>query len=146
MDLLEKFPLAGHIKITQMSYSSGYEVLFQLAESSYDHRLIENGEIACSRTPLGKGSYLYSGVNLEESLCANNPLESDASYKFYSLLKPEQEINIDSKYVEFFHKKNEKQEMIILLNHSYTYHETTIILKQPIKLMDKKRQRFRNGQ
>ncbi len=138
LDLLEKFPLAGHVKVTQMSYSSGYEVLFRLAKSGYNSSIVENGEIAYSSTPVGKGSYFYSGVNLEESLCDTyNPWESDASYKFYSVLKPEQEIDIDSKYVEFFHKKNQKQEMLILLNHSYQDQSTHIHSQNPILLKDK---------
>jgi len=52
-------------------------------------------------------------------------------------LHAEQDIDIDSRFVEFYHKSNEKEEMIILLNNTYENQPTNIISKQPILLKDR---------
>ena len=87
------------------------------------------------KTKVGKGNYFYTRLNVEESLCDTyNPWENDESHKIYSVLKPEQDIDIDSKFVEFYHKKNEKTELIILLNHTDVYRETSIVSRKAISL------------
>lgn len=133
--LLDKFPMSGHLKMAQMNYSHHYETILKLCPDCSNHSLSEKGEGVYFKTKVGKGNYFYTRLNVEESLCDTyNPWENDESYKIYSILKPEQDIDIDSKFVEFYHKKNEKTELIILLNHTDVYRETNIISKNFISL------------
>lgn len=56
----------------------------------------------------------------------------------YSILKPEQDTDVDSEFVEFFHKKNGTQEIIVLINHSNASQETVIKSKRTIQLKNKR--------
>ena len=135
LNLIEKFPVAGHLKMAQMNWSQNYETILKLCPGCDNHSLNEKGEGVYFKTKIGKGNFYYTRLNLEESLYDTyNPWENDESYKLYSVLKPEQDIDIDSKFVEFYHKKNNKTELIILLNHTDKLQETSIISKQAIKL------------
>ncbi len=137
LHLLEKFPVAGHLKMTQMNWSQNYETILKLCPGCSNHSLNEKGEGVFFKTKVGKGNFYYTRLNLEESLCDTyNPWENDESFKLYSVLKPEQEIDIDSKFIEFYHKKNNKTEMIILLNHTDKAQETNIVSQSPIQLKD----------
>ncbi|MDO9255673.1 MAG: hypothetical protein Q7U54_09185 [Bacteroidales bacterium] len=135
LNLLEKFPVAGHLNMTQLYYSQRFETLLKNCPDCANHSLNEKGEGVFFKTKVEKGNFYYTRLNLEESLCDTyNPWENDESYKIYSYLKPEQNIDIDSKYVELYHKKNDKSEMIILLNHTDKIQETNIISKNVIRL------------
>jgi hypothetical protein len=139
LNLLEKFPVAGHLKMTQMYYSQNYETILKHCPDCSNHSLNEKGEGVFFKTKVGNGNFYYTRLNLEESLCDTyNPWENDESYKIYSFLKPEQNIDIDSKYVELYHKKNDKSEIIILLNHTDKVQETNIISKNVIRLKNMK--------
>lgn len=139
LNLLEKFQVAGHLKMAKMNYSRNYETLFKNCPDCINHYLNENGDGVYFKLQVGKGNFYYTNLNLEESLYDTyNPWPSDQSYLFYSVLKPEQDIDIDSRFVEFYHKKNEKVEMLILLNHTDKYQETNIKSKQLIHLTNRK--------
>ena len=139
LNLLEKFPVAGHLKMAQMNWSQNYETILKICPDCTNHSLNEKGEGVYFKTKVGKGNFYYARLNLEESLYDTyNPWENDESYKLYSVLKPTQDIDIDSKFVEFYHKKNGKTEMIILLNHTDKVQETSIISKQAIRLKNMK--------
>jgi len=133
--LLEKIPVAGHLKMAQMNWSLDYETLFKICPNCNNHSINEKGDGVFLKTRIGKGNFYYTRLNLEESLCDTyNPWKSDESYKFYSVLKPEQDIDIDSKFVEFYHKKNATSEILILLNHTGEIQETMIISKNNVHL------------
>jgi len=135
LNLLEKFPLAGHLKMAGMNWSQNYETILKLCPDCSNHSLNENGEGVYFKTKVGKGNFFYTRLNVEESLCDTyNPWGNDESYKIYSFLKPEQDIDIDSKFVEFYHKKNEKTEIIILLNHTGVFQETNIVSLKSVTL------------
>ena len=139
LNLLEKFPLAGHLKMAQMNWSQNYETILKLCPGCANHSLNEKGEGVFFQTKVGKGNFYYTRLNLEESLYDTyNPWENDESYKLYSVLKPEQDIDIDSKFIEFYHKKNDKKELIILLNHTDLVQETNIFSQSPVQLNDMK--------
>jgi len=88
---------------------------------------------------VGSGTFYCTRLNVEEALCDTyNPWSTDESWKMYSVLKTEQDIDIDSKFVEFFHKKNELKEIIVLINHSNDNQETTISSKTVIRLTNTK--------
>jgi len=139
LHLLERFTMAGHLKMAQENWSTNYETLVKICPDCANHSLNEKGEGVFFKTKIGKGNFYYTRLNLEESLCDTyNPWENDESFNFYSVLKPEQDIDIDSKFVEFYHKKNEKKELIILLNHTDKTQETNIISKKTIHLKNMK--------
>jgi hypothetical protein len=139
LNLLEKFPLAGNLKMVQMNYSQNYETILKLCPDFTNHSLNEKGEGVFFKTRVGKGNFYYTRLNLEESLCDTyNPWKDDESFKLYSVLKPEQNIDIDSKFIEFYHKKNNETEMIILLNHTDMFQETSILSKNTIRLINMK--------
>jgi hypothetical protein len=139
LNILEKFPLAGHLKMAQLNWAENYETLFKICPDCVNHSLNEKGDGVYFKTQVGKGNFFYTRLNLEESLCDTyNPWGNDESFKFYSVLKPEQDLDIDSKFVEFYHKKNDKTELIILLNHTDKVQETNIISKQAIHLKNMK--------
>ncbi len=135
LNLLEKFSVAGHLKMAQMNWSWNYETLLKTCPDCANHSMNEKGDGVYFKTQVGKGNYYYTRLNLEESLCDTyNPWNSDESYKLYSVLKPVQDIDIDSKFVEFYHKKNATAEIIILLNHTDKYQETNIVSQKKISL------------
>ncbi len=147
LNLLEKFSMAGHLKMSQMNYSRNYETLLKICPNCANHSVNEKGEGVYFKTKVGKGNFYYTRLNVEESLCDTyNPWLKDESYKFYSVLKPQQDIDIDSKFVELFHKKNQEKEIIILLNHSYNYQETIVKSLKNISLKNIKTQElFQNS-
>jgi hypothetical protein len=125
--------------MVQMNWSQNYETILKICPDCSNHSLNEKGEGVFFKTKVGKGNFYYTRLNLEESLCDTyNPWGNDESYKLYSVLKPEQDIDIDSKYVELYHKKNDKSEMIILLNHTDKVKETNIISKNVIRIKNMK--------
>ncbi len=139
LNLLEKFPVAGHLKMAQMNWSQDYETILKLCPDCSNHSMNEKGEGVYFKTKVGKGNFFYTRLNLEESLSDTySPWENDESYKLYSVLKPAQAIDIDSKFIEFYHKKNDKTELIILLNHTDKIQETSITSKQVINLINMK--------
>lgn len=141
LNLLEKFSVSGHLKITELSNSQNCETILKLCTNCNNRSINDKWQGVYFKTKIGKGNFFYSCLNVEESLFDTyNPWENDESYKIYSVLKPEQDIDIDSKFVEFYHKKNEKKEMIILLNHTDVYRETTITSMKTVSLKN-----MRNG-
>jgi hypothetical protein len=139
LNLLEKFPVAGHLKMVQMNWSQNYETILKLCPDCSNQSLNEKGEGVFFKTKVGKGIFYYTRLNLEESLSDTyNPWGNDESYKLYSVLKPEQDIDIDSRFIEFYHKKNSQTEMIILLNHTDLVQETNIVSQSDIQLKNMK--------
>lgn len=139
LNLLEKFPMSGHLKMAQMNYSRNYETILKICPNCTNHSLNEKGDGVYFTTKVGKGNFYYTKLNVEESLCDTyNPWKNDESFKLYSVLKPEQNIEIDSKFIELYHKKNEKEEIIILLNHSFENQETNLFSKNTVLLKNKK--------
>ena len=139
LNLLEKFTMAGHLKMAEENWSTNYETLVKICSNCSNHSISENGAGVYFKTKVGKGNFYYTRLNLEESFSDTyNPWENDESYKLYSVLKPEQDIDIDSKFIEFYHKKNDKKELIILLNHTDKTQETNIISKKTIHLKNMK--------
>lgn len=127
LNLLEKFTMAGHLKMAQMSYSRNYETLLKICPNCATHSLNEKGDGVYFKTKVGKGNFYYTRLNVEESLCDTyNPWKEDESFKMYAVLKPQQAIDIDSKFIELYHKKNEQEEIVMLLNHSYENQETNL--------------------
>jgi len=125
--------------MAQENWSTNYETLVKICPNCNNHSLNEKGEGVFFQTKVGKGNFFYTRLNVEESLCDTyNPWGNDESYKLYSVLKPEQDIDIDSKFIEFYHKKNDKTELIILLNHTDKVQETNIISKHAIHLKSMK--------
>jgi hypothetical protein len=132
-NLLEKLPMSGHLKMTHMNSSHNYETILKLCPDCINHSLNDKGEGVYFKTKVGNGNYYYTRLNVEESFCDTyNPWENDESYNFYSVLKPEQDIDIDSKFVEFYHKRNEKTEVIVLINHTDFYRETNFFSRSPV--------------
>jgi len=135
LNLLEKFNMTGHLKMSDEGWSRNYETIMKTCPDCKNHSLNENGKEIFYRVKVGKGTFYCTRLNVEEALCDTyNPWGTDESWKMYSILKPEQDIDIDSKFVEFFHKKNQTQEIIVLINHSNAYQETVIKSKQTIQL------------
>jgi hypothetical protein len=132
---LEKFNMTGHLKMSDENWSWNYETIMKSCPDCKNHSLNEKGKEVFYRVKVGKGTFYLTRLNVEESLCDTyNPWVTDESWKMYSILKPEQDIDIDSKFVEFFHKKKGTQEIIVLINHSNAYQETVVKSKRPIQL------------
>lgn len=139
LNLLEKFKMTGHVKMSDENWSWNYETIMKSCPDCNNHSINEKGKEVFYRVKVGKGTFYCTRLNVEESLCDTyNPWAEDESWKIYSALKPEQDIDIDSKFVEFFHKKNLNQEIIILINHSYSIQETTISSQNTIGLQNMK--------
>lgn len=136
LNQLEKFQLAGHVKRAEVSsYSWNFEYLLKVCPECSNHSISDKGEVALYTSKIGKGVFYYTPLNVEESLCDTyNPWNDDQSSLFYSILKPEQDIDIDSKFIEFYHKINDKSEIIILINHTNSFQETAISSKALISL------------
>ena len=63
-----------------------------------------------------------------------NPWAKDDSYLFYKALMPETNIQIDNKYVEFYHKQRGNEELLVLLNHEDSSQNLTVHSQIPIHL------------
>jgi len=139
LNLLEKFNMAGHLKMSDEGWSRNYESILKTCPDCKNHSLNPNGKEVFYRVKVGSGTFYCTRLNVEEALCDTyNPWSTDESWKMYSVLKTEQDIDIDSKFVEFFHKKNELKEIIVLINHSNDNQETTISSKTVIRLTNTK--------
>jgi hypothetical protein len=130
------------VKIQDMSFKN-----IQLAETDQEiaSRMTGNehpmdwdyGKPIYVKTKVGKGNYFYFAGNLEKALQLKfNPWAEDDSNDLYSAFCPEHEILIDNKFVEFFHKKRGKEELILLINHENSFQDVNLLSKHTIKLKD----------
>ena len=90
-----------------------------------------------TRASVGEGTYYFFSGNLEEGLRGSyNPWNTDNSNLIYSALRPAKTIDISSKYVELFHKRNGDSEILVLINHSNTKQDTEVFSARKIVLKD----------
>lgn len=86
------------------------------------------------KTKVGKGTFYFLAAGVEETLWqVRNPWSTDDSYKFYSALKPKTDFQVDNKYVEFYHKKRNKEELLVLINHENSIQKVTLHSNQSVK-------------
>jgi len=79
------------------------------------------------RTYIGKGTYYYLAINLEEALAPTyDPWQQDDSNRIYSILRPEGGVTIDSKYVELFVKTRGAERVFLLLNRSDRFQDVVL--------------------
>jgi hypothetical protein len=121
------------IEIRDISYDSKVKMINTISNSE-----IENGfNKIFLKTRIGKGTYYYLSVNIEESLAkSRNPWLNDDSYIFYEVLKPKTDFQIDNKFIEFYHKKRGKEELLVLINHENTPQSITIKSNRSVKMKD----------
>lgn len=106
-------------------------------QSAYFKDNRQKSQPAFVKTSSGKGTYYYMALNVEESLGkVRNPWAKDDSYLFYKALQPETDIQIDNKYIEFYHKKRGDEELLVLINHEDSSQNLSIYSKNQIQLED----------
>lgn len=89
------------------------------------------------KTRVGKGTYYYLALNLEEALAKTyNPWDQDDSNLVYSVLRPETPVSIDSKFVELFAKSRGEERIFLLLNRSDRFQDVVFRSAQNIRLCD----------
>jgi hypothetical protein len=89
------------------------------------------------KTSVGKGTYYYLAVNLEDALSKTyDPWEEDDSNLIYSVLRPESPVDIDSKYVELVVKTRGTERLFLLLNHSNRFQEVVLRSARNIQIQD----------
>lgn len=87
------------------------------------------------KTNIGKGTYYYLALNIEESLQKlRNPWSNEDSYLFYKALKPETSFKINNKYIEFYQKKRGNEELLVLINHENSEQNFTLDSKNNVRL------------
>jgi hypothetical protein len=89
------------------------------------------------RTKIGKGDYLFLPADMEKALTSTyNPWKEDTSDLIYKALMPESEIEVDNKFVEFYHKTRGDEEMLVLINHSEEFQDVILRSAKPLTLTD----------
>ena len=89
------------------------------------------------RTKIGKGDYFFLPADMEKALTgAYNPWKEDASDLIYRALMPESEVEIDNKFVEFYHKSRGSEEMLVLINHSEEFQDVLLRSRKSMTLTD----------
>ena len=109
--------------------------VFPILPSVYYKNNQQKSQPVFVKSSIGKGNYYYLSLNIEASLeKVRNPWAKDDSYLFYKALMPETNIQIDNKYVEFYHKQRGNEELLVLLNHEDSSQNLTVHSQIPIHL------------
>ena len=129
-ETLGKVQLGDHInfvqdiKIRKVDYKNNVKVLIRIPEKNepiWKNRF-EKVRGLMFMTSEGNGTYYYLAADLENALIQTyDPWDYDDSDVIYRLIRPETKINIDSKFVELYHKEKNGRQIAILLNHKDDY-------------------------
>ncbi len=89
------------------------------------------------RAKVGKGEFFFLPADMEKALAGTyDPWKEDASDLVYRALMPESDVEIDNKFVEFYHKSRGGEELFVLINHSGEFQDVLIQSGKPLTLAD----------
>ena len=84
---------------------------------------------------IGKGQYYYFTGDLERSLLNTyGGWDENDAYMIYSVLRPDTQFDLSEKQVELYHKTNETDEIVVLINHSNDFRNTTLYSTENVSL------------
>ena len=143
----QQFRTAGTLRMREAVSADSAETILAIPKLSPDPAVRQEADTdwfgesemqgVLFRTHHGTGVYYYLAANLEEALARTyDPWERDSSNLIYSVLRPDYEIDVDSKYVELYHKVRGKQELVAVLNHSPRFVDALLRLNWPARLVD----------
>ncbi len=133
MEGSQKIPLTFEMKFKKTTYLAPAQAIVTYENLYNQYNAPSEG--ALYSQPVGKGTFYYFSGKLEQSLSEiYNPWVNTSFDLIYSVLKPISDIEIDNKYVEFYHKTRAKESIIMLLNHSEKYQNLTIKSEKALKL------------
>ena len=126
-----------NLKIRNVDISGDVDIILKIFEDKQERFEWNAGEGLFFKTKVGEGDYYYLATNLEQAFMQEyNPWKEDNSNLIYSVLKKENDIDINSKYVELFHKSRGNEELVILINHSDSFQDIILKSKDRIQLID----------
>ncbi len=80
LNLLEKFNMIGHLKMSDENWSWNYETIMKSCPDCKNHSLNEKGKEVFYRVMVGKGTFYLTRLNVEEALCDTyDPWATDES-------------------------------------------------------------------
>ena len=134
MQLTQKIHIGFEFNGLTVEKNSKIERLLTIAE--LNKKIVEGkSDGLFFKSKIAKGNYFYFAGNLENALNETyNPWNDDDSYAIYSCLRPDYEICIDSKFVEFCHKQSADKQIVILINHSEDVQNVILYSKISINL------------
>ena len=134
MQLTQKIHIGFEFNGLTVEKNSKIERLLTIAE--LNKRILEGkSDGLFFKSKIAKGTYFFFAGNLENALNETyNPWNDDDSYAIYSCLRPDYEICIDSKFVEFYHKQSADKQIVILINHSEYVQNVILYSKKSINL------------
>lgn len=147
MQLTQKIHIGFDFNGFTVENNPNIERLLTIAE--LNKRIVEGkNDGLFFKSKIAKGTYYYFAGNLENALNQTyNPWNNDDSYTIYSCLRPDYEICIDSKFVEFYHKQSKDKQVVVLINHSEEVQNVILYSKKLINLtsLEKDKEQYRGS-
>lgn len=135
MEAMQRMSIPASISFRETSYTAPAEPIVSYLKDFRQYVPVKEG-IYYSQ-PVGKGTFYYFSGKLEKGLVsAYNPWAQTNCELLYSALMPRTPVEIDNKFIEIYLRKNEHQTILMLLNHSDQYQNTTVKSGKPIKLIN----------
>ena len=129
------------MKIREIRTGKGVRNITRLLSGEESPFQWDFGKPFYCKSSIGEGWYFFLPANLESALINTyNPWEKDESYIFYSCLFDQPKITIESKFVEFYLKTKNGQNLLILINHSPEFQDVAIRSEDDIMLTSFDRQ------
>ena len=147
MEVGQQLQLAGDLQDRETSVSDEVETLLTIRQSDPGSAGRQEADTSwfgeseaqgiLFRARHGAGTYYYLAANLDAALThVYDPWESDDSNLIYSALRPEHEVDVDSKYVELHHKARGGEELVAVLNHSAGFVDALLSAGRSARLVD----------
>lgn len=131
----EHVRIGAPLKLRDVSSAPDHEMQVLLALPK--HGADDQPRPVFVKTSVGKGTYYYLAVNLEDALSQTyDPWEEDDSNLIYSVLRPESPVYIDSKYVELVVRTRGAERLFLLLNHSDHFQDVVLRSRRNIQVQD----------
>jgi hypothetical protein len=135
LESLERIRIPGQVTFRKTSFSA--PALSHIALRVRQYEDPDPGTCTLLSQQVGKGTYYYFSGNLEKSLSAvYNPWNETDAHRLYSILRPESDLEIDNKHIEFYLKSDGNRRIVMLLNHSGEYQPVTITTKSSMNLVN----------
>ncbi len=147
MEVGQRLDLATPIRFREVVASGGVETILSVAKAQKDPTSREEadtdwfgeeeGRGVLFRAEHDGGTYYYLAANIEEELKNTyDPWEEDDSAAVYSVLRPSHPVDVDSKYVELFHKARGGEELVAVLNHSPRFVDAILQVGPGVRAVD----------
>jgi hypothetical protein len=131
----DRFAILPSCRIREIEIGGGVEPVAVLCTGMEMAWEWDFGRPLFVHTRVGKGHFYYLAADLETALTdVYDPWTADQSVRIYQSLVPETDMDVDNKFVEWFHKARNGEELLVLINHSEAFQDVRIQSRRPVRL------------